>query len=65
MASEAQRRASARYDRLNMVSRSVKFSPNERDLLDRLDAQPNKAGYIKALIRADIEGRVSWGEGEA
>lgn len=63
MASEAQRRASARYDHLNMVNRSVKFSPNERDLLERLDAQSNKAGYLKALIRADIDGRVTWGEG--
>lgn len=33
-------------------------------LLAKLDAQPNKAKYIKELIRADIEGRVSWdGEG--
>lgn len=32
-------------------------------LLVKLDAQPNKARYIKELIRADIEGRVSW-EGE-
>ncbi|RNL21505.1 hypothetical protein DMP07_01290 [Slackia faecicanis] len=31
------------------------LSPNERDLLAHLDAQPNKAGHIKALIRADME----------
>ena len=60
MTSEAQRRASAKYDRANMVQRVVRFSPNERDLLAHLDAQPNRAGYIKSLIRADMEGRVSW-----
>ncbi len=60
MPSDAQKRAKARYDAANMVNRSVKFSPNERDLLAKLDAQPNKAKYIKDLIRADIEGRVSW-----
>ena len=26
----------------------------EADILARLEAQPNKAGYIKSLIRADI-----------
>lgn len=25
------------------------------DILEKLDSVPNKAGYIKALIRADIE----------
>lgn len=27
----------------------------EGDIIAKLDAQENKAGYIKALIRADIE----------
>ena len=38
-----------------MVARTVKFSPNERDILAHLDAQPNKAGYIKRLIREDMD----------
>lgn len=58
MPSEAQKRAAAKYDRLNSATRTVKFSPRERDLLAHLDSQPNKAGYLKALIRADMEGRV-------
>uniref|UniRef100_A0A7C9P5U8 Uncharacterized protein n=1 Tax=Muribaculaceae bacterium Z82 TaxID=2304548 RepID=A0A7C9P5U8_9BACT len=60
MVSDAQKRASAKYDRQNMTQRVVRFSPREADMLAHLDAQPNKAGYLKALIRADMEGRVSW-----
>lgn len=60
MASDAQKRASAKYDKQNMTQRVVRFSPREADMLAHLDAQPNKAGYLKALIRADMEGRVSW-----
>ena len=43
-----------------MVQRVVRFSPHERDLLEQLDSKPNKAGYLKALIKADMEGRVNW-----
>lgn len=28
---------------------------SERDIIDRLEAQENKAGYIKSLIRADVK----------
>ncbi|MEF2656073.1 MAG: hypothetical protein U0M72_06570 [Eggerthellaceae bacterium] len=58
--SDAQKRASAKYHKEKLVQRVIRFSPNERDLLEQLDAQPNKAGYLKALIRADMEGRVNW-----
>lgn len=56
MVSEARKRANRKYDKANMVQRVVRFSPREKDLLDHLDAQPNKAGYLKSLIRADMEG---------
>lgn len=52
--SEAQKRAKAKYDKEKMSQRSVIFSPNEKDLLEHLDAQPNKSGYIKQLIRDDM-----------
>ena len=55
MATEAQKRASVKYDKANMVQRVVRFSPHERDLLAHLDAQENRAGYIKRLIREDME----------
>lgn len=55
MVTEAKRRANNRYNAKNMVQRVVKFSPLERDILDHLDAQENKAGFIKKLIREDME----------
>lgn len=55
MVTEAQKRASKKYHKEKLVQRVVRFSPNEKDILDHLDAQPNKAGYIKQLIRADME----------
>ena len=29
----------------------------EADILEQLEKQPNKSGYIKALIRADIKNK--------
>lgn len=55
MVSEARKRANAKYNREKMVQRVVRFSPNERDLLAHLDAQLNKAGYLKSLIREDMK----------
>ena len=57
--SESQKRAPARYQQANTKMRSVRFYPSERDILAWLDAQPNKQGYIKDLIRADMEQRKS------
>ena len=56
MPSEAQKRATAKYNREKMVQKVVRFSPNERDLLAYLESKENMAGYIKSLIRADMEG---------
>ena len=30
------------------------FTTTEQDIIDKLESVPNKAGYIKELIRADI-----------
>ena len=30
------------------------FSSTEADIIEKLETVPNRAGYIKALIRADI-----------
>lgn len=56
MATEAQIRAQKRYDAAN--TRQVHLKLNRRtdkDVLARLDEVPSKQGYIKGLIRADIE----------
>ncbi len=54
--SEAQKRASAKYKRDKVRNAIVGFYPAEADLWEHLQAQPNKAGYIKELIRRDMEG---------
>lgn len=58
--SDAQKRASMKYDKENMKRRTVVFSPNEKELLAYLDSKPNKGGYLKDLIKADMEGCVKW-----
>ncbi len=38
-----------------MRQTAVRFYPSERDMGEWLERQSNKAGYIKELIRADME----------
>lgn len=55
---EQQKKAKREY-RKKLKTVSVEFYPaTEKELIERIDAQPNKSGYIKELIRKDInEGR--------
>ena len=56
MATEAQLKAVYKYDREH--TRQVHLKLNRRtdvDVLEKLDSVPNKQGYIKGLIRADLE----------
>lgn len=57
MVSESQRKASAKYKREKTHSFSMRFFPSEEELWEHLEAQPRKTEYVKALIRADMEGR--------
>lgn len=42
-------------DKVGMVQIKMNVSPKtEKDILDKLESVPNKAGYIKQLIREDI-----------
>lgn len=46
----------AEYDKANTQRVSIKLNKmHDADIIDHLNGQPNKQGYIKALIRADIE----------
>lgn len=54
MATEAQRKAKNKY-RDQGKRMTVDFYPSEADLIEQIEKQPNKQGYIKSLIRADIE----------
>ena len=45
-----------RYQKAHTVSVNIRLMKNtERDIIDKLQSVPNKAGYIKSLIRADLE----------
>ena len=55
MTSEAQKRASIKYDKANTKQILLKLNKNtDADILDRLDQVDNMQGYIKELIRKDI-----------
>jgi hypothetical protein len=52
---EAQKRAQDKYDGKNTVQVHLKLNLyTDKDILDRLNSVPNKQGYIKDLIRRDI-----------
>ena len=44
-----------RYDKANAKVYTIKvIRTTESDIIQKLDAENNKAGYIKSLIRKDI-----------
>ena len=44
-----------RYHKAHTVNVNIRLMKNtEKDIIEKLNSVPNKAGYIKALIRADI-----------
>ena len=57
MQSEAQKRAKKKYDDAKTVQIKMKLNKStDGDILAKLDSVPNKQGYLKDLIRADIKG---------
>lgn len=54
--SDAQKRASARYDAANTTQLKMKLNNiTDADILKQLSTKINKQGYIKDLIRQDIK----------
>lgn len=48
--------ANKKYDKANTKLYGVKVViTTERDVYEKLEATPNKSGYIKSLIRKDLE----------
>lgn len=62
-ASEVQKRASAKYAKANVKQIGIKFYPAETDLYEWTKSQENVQGYVKALIRADMEKSRGYFEG--
>ena len=46
----------AKYDKTHTTGLYLKLNKEtDKDIIEKLDASGNKQGYIKGLIRADIE----------
>lgn len=55
MSSEAQIRASAKYDKENVIRKSMKLNKNtDRDIIEFLKDKSFQT-YVKELIRADMK----------
>lgn len=52
---DAQKRAKAKYTSEKVKRLTVSFYPSEAELWDKMQAQENKQGYIKDLIRKDLK----------
>lgn len=56
MVSDAQKKASAKFDQANTKKYAIKLNMNtDRELIEHLQKVGNVQGYIKELIRQDIE----------
>lgn len=52
---DAQKRANEKYRKEKAKHVAVRFYPGDQELYEFLKAKENVAGYIKKLIRADME----------
>jgi hypothetical protein len=52
--SDAHLRAVQKYKQ-KVKRTSIEFHPTETEMWEHIQKQPNKQGYIKGLIRADME----------
>lgn len=51
---DAQKRAKEKY-RKKTTQLTIEFYPQDADLLQKVNEQPNKQGYIKNLIKKDLQ----------
>lgn len=55
MASEAKKKYDAQYKKENTKMKGVRFFPKDAELLEYAETMGNFSGYVKDLIRADME----------
>ena len=56
MRSESQKKADKKYIKNKTTMLVVKlFNSTDSDIISKLQAVPNKSGYVKQLIRKDID----------
>lgn len=59
MTTEAQKRASKKYDEKNTIGFYLKLNlRTDADIIEKLESVPAKQTYIKDLIRKDMGGRI-------
>jgi hypothetical protein len=51
---EAIKRAKQKYNE-KVVKVTIEFYPQDAELLQKVNEQPNKQGYIKNLIKKDLQ----------
>lgn len=54
MLTDAQKRAKANYNK-KVTKITIEFYPQDADLLKKVQEQENKQGYIKNLIKKDLQ----------
>lgn len=60
MTTEAQKKAVRKYNAANVKAFTFKLNrKTDKDILEHMEEISNKQGYLKSLVRADIEGRVN------
>lgn len=52
---DANKAAVNKYHREKIRKISINFSPVDRDILEYLEAKGNRSGYLKKLLREDME----------
>ena len=55
---EAQKRAKQKYYDGKVKKILLEFYPSDIELYEKVQEQPNKQGYIKELIRKDLEANI-------
>ena len=59
MTSRAQIKANRKYDSLNTKNYIIKLNKKtDADIIEKLSSVENRQGYIKALIRKDIDKKI-------
>ncbi len=54
--SDAKKRANAKWNQENLKQFAIAFNKkNDSDVIKRLEEVPNRADYIRQLVRSDIE----------
>ena len=56
VSTEAQKRARQKFNNTKVIKRvMIEFYSADADLLEKVQSQENKQGYIKELIKKDLE----------